>query len=147
MNIPYLIRKGVRNLFGSLHSGWPASHSYKVAYYDADGAKSPGANKIETDTDTVGDDGYIDSQCIFTDYSASADAGAWPAIVCDGTKDPPSTYDSSWQDTLSDAEFTVEESAIPEFPTVIAGIGVAGMCAAIYWWMRRRQLAYVRVSS
>jgi hypothetical protein len=34
--------------------------------------------------------------------------------------------------------FNVEGSAIPEFPTVLAAVAVTGLCAGIYFWMRRK---------
>jgi hypothetical protein len=40
--------------------------------------------------------------------------------------------------------FEVAESAIPELPTVVTGIAVAGMCFVIYYWMRKRKLANVK---
>jgi len=46
---------------------------------------------------------------------------------------------------LANDSFYVAQSAIPEFPTVMAAIVVAGVCFGIYYWMRRkRQLAYVK---
>jgi len=58
----------------------------------------------------------------------------------------PPTYAEAIVDTeyIIDDDFYVAESAIPEFPTVIAAIGVAGLCFAIYYWMRKRRLAYVQ---
>ena len=51
---------------------------------------------------------------------------------------PPDTYDSGDAAIVADDDFEVALGAIPEFPTVIAGIAVAGLCAAVYFWMRRR---------
>lgn len=34
--------------------------------------------------------------------------------------------------------FTVDQSAIPEFPTVAAGIGVVGLCLGSYYYWRRK---------
>ena len=55
----------------------------------------------------------------------------------------PSSYstlaaDSDTYELIADDTLTVEASAIPEFPTVMAAIGVAGLCCGIYLWMRRR---------
>jgi len=66
-------------------------------------------------------------------------------VVCTTGYIPPDTYDASWSHTLADASFTVESSAIPEFPTVFAAIGVAGLCFAIYYWMRKKRLALQRL--
>ncbi len=51
----------------------------------------------------------------------------------------PATYG-----LLADDSYNVDASAIPEFPAVIAGIAVAGMCFWIYYWMRKRRLARVQ---
>ena len=45
---------------------------------------------------------------------------------------------------MANDSFYVAQSAIPEFPTVMAGIMVAGLCFGIYYWMRQRRLAYVK---
>ena len=61
---------------------------------------------------------------------------------------PPTNY----SDAVADGGYVVEDSfeataaAIPEFPTVVAAIAVAGLCFAAYFWMRKRRLAYVRVT-
>jgi hypothetical protein len=68
----------------------------------------------------------------------------WHAVVSTTSDTPPDTYDASWVYTLADASFTVEPSAIPEFPTIFAAIGVAGLCFAIYYWMRKRRLVFVK---
>ena len=52
-----------------------------------------------------------------------------------------STYKVAYDDGGTNYDdFYVIEGAVPEFPTVIAGIAVVGMCTGIYWWMRRRRL-------
>jgi len=91
--------------------GLEAEASYDVAYYDA------GAN---------GD--------------PSATAGTWHAVVFRGGSSPPANYNDAAGTAgyvVADS-FTVQQEAIPEFPTVGAGIAVAGMCFGIYSWMRKR---------
>ena len=59
----------------------------------------------------------------------------------------PNSYDlvsNSDPDYIVEDSFDVEQSAIPEFPTVITVIVVAGLCFGIYYWMRKRRLAYVK---
>ncbi len=114
-------------------TGFLISHTYKVAYYDA---PNPKADKMETDT-VDSDAGNLDSNCVFTSYP-KFDAGTWHAIVCDGSQNPPSTYDSEWAGIILDKSFTVEESAIPEFQTVVAAIAVCMLCTVAYMVTRRR---------
>jgi len=45
---------------------------------------------------------------------------------------------------IADDSFYVNADVIPEFPTVMADIGVAGLCFGIYYWMRKRRLPYVK---
>ena len=91
-----------------------------------------------------------------TDYYLPSDSGAasglWHALV-----QPDSGYTSfgaltygtivAAPDTyglIANDSFTVNASAIPEFPTVIAGIIVAGLCFGIYYRMRKGKLAYAQ---
>ena len=113
-------------------TGFATTHEFRVAYYDA----GTTADKLETDdVDSVGDN--LNSDCVFTSYPAS-DPGTWHAIVCERTETPPSTYDSGWAGIIKDDSFTVEQSAIPEFPTVVAAIAVCMLCAVAYMVMRRK---------
>ena len=114
-------------------TGFTATHPYRVAYYDA----AVENNHIVTDAVNSNAYGNLSSDCVFTSYPA--DPGTWHAIVCESTKDPPSTYNSSWEYKIADDSFTVEPSAIPEFPTVIAAIAVCLLCAVAYVVMRRKE--------
>jgi len=116
--------------------------TYKVAYYDG-GTAHDGADgaKVETDTYTDDPDGILDeSQCRPADYETSS-YGTWHAVVYKTTETMPTSYDLV---STGDAayvvtdSFTVQQAAIPEFPTVMAAIGVAGLCCGIYFWMRKR---------
>ena len=124
--------------------------TYKVAYYDGgtSGDGSDGA-KLYTDVYTNLAGGILDlSQVRPADYMSSARAGTWHAVVYKTTESMPNSYDlvstGSANYTVTDS-FTVAATAIPEFPTVIAAIGVAGLCFGIYWWMRRRRLESCRL--
>ncbi len=124
-----------------------ASGTYNVAYYDA-GAS--GGQKVTTETNiTVNGSGVLNSQCILSNYPSSI-AGTWHALAqpTGGTAFPsdyntavgaPGTYN-----LVANDSFTVQSSAIPEFPTMIAGIFVVGACSGIYYWMRKRRLANIR---
>ena len=48
---------------------------------------------------------------------------------------------------VANRSFEVAAEAIPEFPTVIAAIMVAGSCFGIYYWMRKRKQFYVRIQT
>ena len=109
----------------------PGENAYKVAYYDANGELQGVDSGL-----TVGEDKILESQYDFT-LHPDAEPGVWAAIVYDITVTPPVQK--------KEEDFYVDASAIPEFPTVIAGIAVAGMCAGIYWWMRRRVYRVHRV--
>ena len=110
-------------------TGYKSSHNYRIAYYDGDGYKR------QTHDVTSEADGNLSSQHTL---SAPDKAGSWHAIVCEPTYTPPSTYNSSWQYTLADDDFTVQETAIPEFPTTLAAIVSLILCAGIYLWYRRK---------
>ncbi|MFC2058740.1 hypothetical protein ACFLTS_03735, partial [Chloroflexota bacterium] len=76
-------------------------------------------------------------------------AGTWHAVVYDTEfygSGPESTYSAASGNAgyVTEDAFTVQAAAIPEIPTVIAGIGVVGLCFAIYCWMRRRKTKHVK---
>ncbi|MFC2013331.1 hypothetical protein ACFLU8_00320 [Chloroflexota bacterium] len=117
-----------------------ASHDYKIGYYDNSGNQ---ANATESQTSTAG--GVLTGA-----YDLSTDAivaaGTWHAVTLDTTGSIQGTYAAAIADPnyVVDDDFEVLQSAIPEFPTVIAGIGVAGLCFGVYYWMRRKRLAYFK---
>jgi hypothetical protein len=107
--------------------------AYKVTLYDADGAYDGANKKLVVD----GVNGAnLDAQIFFTNFHGTSDAGTWHAVV--SYTEGPDTYNPTWADALGDKSFTVQADAIPEFPTVLAAIGVAGLCFVIYYWMRRK---------
>ena len=110
--------------------GFAVSHDYKVAYYDA------GEDKIATHTNASDSDENLDGQYYFPTYSAVA--GLWHSVVYDATDSPPSTYNPTDPNKIANDSFTVLESAIPEFPAVIAAIAICMLCAVAYMVMRRR---------
>jgi len=119
--------------------GFQASTAYHVAYYDGDNAK------VLSDGVSSNSGGDLSSLCYFPTYQESAVIGTWHAVVYkDSVASPPETYIASDPNSVVEDSFEVTYEAIPEFPTVIAGIAVAGMCFGIYYWMRKRRLAYVK---
>jgi hypothetical protein len=122
--------------------------NYNIAYYDA--TVTGEGNWIATDTNISVSNGELNSAYLLT-TNQSAIGGTWHALVqpFSGYTAFPGTYNTAVAapDTyglLANDSFTVQQSAIPEFPTVIAGIAVAGTCFAIYYWMRKRKQAYVK---
>ena len=106
------------------------SHGYRVAYYDGSDAK------IATDDVTSGASGNISSQRTFNPETDTA--GTWHVIVCEQAYTPSDNYSASWPYTLISDSFIVQDSAIPEFPTVIAAIAALGLCVGTYLWLRRK---------
>jgi len=124
------------------------SHSYRVIYYD--GNTETGGDQVVADNQSSTAGYELSSQIILSSYPASQ-AGTWHAVVYDnevlGASTPPATYNDRLTTNayVYDDDFEVLQGAIPEFPTVIAGIVVAGSCFGIFYWMRKRRLAYVKV--
>jgi len=137
---PYQPYDGTNQMAYMYGENYIASHSYPVGYYDNDGFKP------QTDNISSGSDNTLSSQYLLT-TDPSATAGLWHAVVFDGDfGSPPATY----AECAGAAGYMVEDSfevtvdAIPEFPTVMAGITVAGLCSVIYYFMRKRRLAPVK---
>jgi hypothetical protein len=125
-------------------TGFPADN-YTVGYYDG------GDSLVATDENvSVGASGNLTSEYdLTTDKSAAP--GTWHALVqpAGATNPLPSNYstavtDPDFYELMANDSFNVAESAIPEFPSVLAGIMVSGLCFGIYYWMRKRRLAYVK---
>jgi hypothetical protein len=116
------------------------SHGYTVRYYDASGVQVTSEILSSSATNTFGSERTLN-------FDPNADAGTWHAVVFDNDF---STTADTYADRLTASgymvadDFEVLAAAIPEIPTVIAGIAVAGACFAIYWWMRKRRLKHVQ---
>jgi len=101
---------------------------------------------VETEDTSSDSDGYLSAAHTFTE---SDTAGNWHcAVYTSGAN--PSSYDPDDTNIVADDTsytggyaFHVEQSAIPEFPTVVAAVGVSGLCFGIYYWMRKGRLADV----
>ena len=106
------------------------NHSYRVAYYDGNDSK------VATEDASSDGNGNLSSSHMFAEGTDAS--GTWHVTVCETAYSPGSTYSSSWPYILVEDSFQVADSAIPEFSTVMAGIGVAGLCFGIYYWMRRK---------
>lgn len=119
---------------------YTASHGYTVGYYDNGGTWVVDHNISSAADNTL-------SSQYFLTTNPGAEAGTWHAVVFDDDLgSPPATYaeTSGAAGYMVEDDFEVNASAIPEFPTVMAGIMVTGLCFGIYYWMRKRRLAYVK---
>ncbi len=111
------------------------SSTYAVGYYDADGTLQATDGSLSASAS-----GQVASQYVLNSHPSAA-AGTWHAALFDTTiGSPPSTWSSvsSADGYIVSDSFTVLADAIPEFPTVVAGLAVAGICAGIYMYMKRR---------
>ena len=108
--------------------GFIASQSYYVGYYDGNG------DKKATESAT--------GSALSCQYDCTTDPtaqyGTWHAVVFKGAS-PPSTYAacSGTAGYTTEDDFEVSQTAIPEFPTVLAAIAVCLLCAVAYIMMRR----------
>ena len=66
--------------------------------------------------------------------------GTWHSVVLDTTGSAPNTYAAAITDAnyVIEDDFVVQQSAIPEFPTVVTAIAVCMLCAVAYVVMRRK---------
>lgn len=117
--------------------------TYNVVFYDA--TVVGGGNKKATDAVTVAGDGILNSQ--IQPAATVGVGGTWHALVqpATGYIAFPDTYDAAVASPdayglLANDAFTVAPSAIPEFPSVISAIVVIGLCATIYWWMKKKSI-------
>jgi len=122
--------------------GFTKNTDYKVIYWDG------GGNKRVTEIQRVGPDLILESQHTFVVPDVP---GNWHCTVYFPDTYVPATYNPLDVNIIADETsytggyaFNAAASAIPEFPTIMAAIGVAGLCFSIYWWMRKRRLAYVK---
>jgi len=125
-------------------TGFP-NGNYDVGYYDADGSLAATDENISVSA------GTLNSEYLLTTDPYAVGDGWWHALVqpAGAPNSLPSTYavaiaDPDYYELMADDSFYVAQAAIPEFPTVMAGIMVAGICFGIYYWMRKRRLAYVK---
>ena len=122
-------------MFGN---GFIPSWPYTVGYYDGGGIK------VQTDNVAAGVDGSLSSSHLLTS-DANATPGTWCAVVFDrNSGTPPQIYAECdfASGYVAEDSFEVTPEAMPEFPEVIAGIAVVGICSGTYWYMKKRKLGY-----
>ncbi|MBI2831430.1 MAG: hypothetical protein HYX79_04145 [Chloroflexi bacterium] len=121
-----------------------AAATYNVAFYD--GGVS-GGQKVATVTDISLTGGELRTSLYLFDKT-TATAGTWHAVAQpSGSTAFPQDYNTvtSAPDTyglLGNDSFSVEVSAIPEFPTIISAIMTMALCAVGYWWMKKKKLKF-----
>ena len=123
-------------------TGFAASEYYKVIYWDGLGNKRVVDGSIQADTS-----GNLGSQ---HEFVSGDEPGNWQCTVYYPDTYDPSSYSSTDAYIVADDTsysgyaFYMAATAIPEFPAVFAGIAVAVVCFGIYYWMRRKKLAYAK---
>ena len=125
------------------------TNTYDISYYDGGGTKiaTDAGIALVNESGGRGDLGNTGNpyEPTYTFISnPSAQPGTWNAVV---QPSGATSFDTDYTtvsanpdtyDLIADDTFTVQQDVIPEFPTVMAAIGVAGLCFGIYFWMRKR---------
>lgn len=117
-------------------TGFSTDQTYRVGYYDAMGLD--GRRKVAEEGPLTATGGTLDSSYLLT-TDQTADAGTWNVVAYPSSVTPSDPYSSTDPDRVADDQLNVQASAIPEFPDVLAGIGVAALSGAIYFWLKRRK--------
>jgi len=99
---------------------------------------------------TPSTDGTLES--LWTLDPDQATPGDWQVTVYTQYADP-SSYNATDPNIVTDDisyggyAFYVDESAIPEFPSVLAAIASLALCPGIYLWMKRRSRKNLKQAS
>lgn len=131
--------------------GFAPSTAYRVIFWDQVNSTWYNRDTVDVTSTAGGELGVAGTNPVAHTFVPGTDTdGTWHCTTYDDQSYSPSTYDPSDSKLVADDTsytggfaFYVAPSAIPEFPTVLATIAVAGLCFGIYWWMRRK-LAYVK---
>jgi len=125
-------------------TGFTKDAYYRIVYWDGGNNK-----RVSEVQQALTGAGKLSSQHTFAPPDV---AGDWHCAVYSPDTYDPDTYNPSDPNLVADDTsytggyaFNAAASAIPEFPTIMAAIGVAGLCFGIYYWMRKRRLGYVKV--
>jgi len=110
--------------------GFTQGQNYKIIYWDGQGYK-----RVAEVQKATGPQGELSSEHTFGPLDVGGD---WHCTVYPAEYDPssynPADTNIVADDTLYTGGYDFNVAAI----TVIAAIGVAGLCFGIYYWMRRR---------
>ena len=133
-------------------TGFRPSTAYRVIFWDQVDSTWYNRDTVDVTSTAGGELGVAGTNPIAHTFVSGTDTdGNWHCTVYDDQSYSPSTYDSGDSKLVADDTsytggyaFYVVASAIPEFPTIFAALTAAGLCFGIYWWMRKRRLAYVK---
>lgn len=81
-----------------------------------------------------------EGQIILTEVNRATSKGILESChVVNDTNAPGLWYSRVYLDTtlVASDTFTVEASAVPEFPSLLSGLMVAGACTGIFWKLRK----------
>ena len=131
--IPATSFSGSANTVYAYGSGFNNQKKYSVSYYD-------GQNNIQsTDNNVTPVHRNLGSSYTLSSHPEAA-PGTWHVVAYSTDKwlSPPSVYNPRDKFIEAQSSFIVADNAIPEFPDVLASLGVIGMCAAIYWLCKKK---------
>jgi hypothetical protein len=121
-------------------SGFATSTTYRVIFWDL--VDSTWINR-QTEDATSDENGNLSAAHTLTPGTDTD--GNWHVTVYNDTGYSPTTYDANDSKLVADDisytggyAFYVTQSAIPEFPTVLAAIVALALSVGIYLWMRRK---------
>ena len=124
--------------------GFAADTAYRVVFWDQVDTTWYNRDTVDITATADGKLGVAGTNPVAHTLVEGTDTdGTWYATVYDDQAYSPSDHDPNDSHLVYDDSFTVQSTAIPEFPTVMAAIAVAGLCFGIYYWMRRK-LGYVK---
>jgi len=130
------------NIIYMYGTGFDADTTYRVVFWDW-----VDPNWVNRETEDPTADGSGNLSAAHTLLEGTDTDGNWHCTVYDSTSYSPTTYDPDDSHLVADdtsytgdVAFYVANTAIPEFPTVMAAIAVAGLCFGIYYWMRKRRV-------
>lgn len=138
----YFADFGEENTVYMSGTGYTPSTYYRVIFWDeVDGSWY----KRQTEDKQSDVSGSLDLQHTFGGDDTDEN---WHCTVYDSTIYSPDTYDPADIHIVADDNsytgvyaFNVQQSAIPEFPTILAAVVAMALSAGIYLWMRRKAVA------
>jgi len=136
---------GTEHIVYMYGAGFAASTAYRVVFWDQVDATWYIRDMVDVTSTAGGELGVkVTNPVAHTFVDGTDTDGTWYATVYNDQIYTPGTHDPNDTKLVVDDSFTVQQSAIPEFPTVVAAIAVAGLCFGIYYWMRKRRLAHAK---
>ncbi len=130
-------------------TGFTANTQFRIVFWDEVDSTWYNRATVDVTSTSGGELGVAGTNPVAHTFVPGTDTeGNWHCTVYESTYSP-TTYSASDTHIIANDTsytgvyaFTVAATAIPEFPTVIAGFVVSGLCAGIYYYMRKRRLAH-----